>query len=462
MGAGLQYQTIIKYKINATCKEPLHIGNAVGSKEEVLVHPVDDIPFIQAASIAGVFRRYCENIHPGQTEALFGSRRTDQGTESEEYGSRIRFEDGRFSQKGGNCQLELRARVSIDPVSGTCSKSVVKGTAKESGHKFEMEYIGAGANVSFAVYLYDEQFQSVVEEIFAAINSSEIIFGGQRSNGCGELHIDSLKKKIFHMGNKADRLLWAGEEMMPESEYEDITESLDKITTSGNAYEISVTGQTEGSLLVKSVAVTDCGKGAPDSMNVQNAAKDYIVPGSSLKGAIRSQMEKIASYIENEEVIENTFGKAADNGEAKCGNIRFYDTIVGKKKENDLVEPSYRIHIDKFTGGVMQTGLFSEKNVFGDMELRIHISDSNQPERTLAVLLMALRDLAAGLVNIGSGYSVGKGILVVDQITIKDCRKKVEAKLDMKNNRIKDEKKIIAQCMKTIQVKGVQQNGISV
>lgn len=110
----------------------------------------------------------------------------------------------------------------------------------------------------------------------------------------------------------------------------------------------------------------------------------------------------------------------------------------------------------------MQTGLFSEKNVFGDMELRIHISDSNQPERTLAVLLMALRDLAAGLVNIGSGYSVGKGILVVDQITIKDCRKKVEAKLDMKNNRIKDEKKIIAQCMKTIQVKGVQQNGISV
>lgn len=32
--------------------------------------------------------------------------------------------------------MELRPRVSIDPVTGTCDSSTVKGTDRRSGHKF--------------------------------------------------------------------------------------------------------------------------------------------------------------------------------------------------------------------------------------------------------------------------------------------------------------------------------------
>lgn len=469
MGTGMKYQTIIKYQICATCKEPLHIGNAVGSREEVLVHPVDDIPFIQASSIAGVFREYCRKTYPDKEEELFGARKIEEeDTEedsdeqgmgkqnTEEYGSKIRFEDGRFAQENGDCHLELRARVSIDPETGTCSKSTVKGTDRDSGHKFNMEYIGAGAKVEFAVYLYDEQFQTEVEEIFAAINSHEIAFGGQKSNGCGELHIDSLKKKCFRMNDKVDRDLWIREDELQDDEYEPITAKLGQISTSGNAYEVFVKGKTEGSLLVKSVAVTDYGEKAPDAMNIQNASKEYIIPGSSWKGAVRSQMAKIASYIGMEEVVENTFGKKDTENDPIhdwIGNIRFYDAVVGKRMDNDMVDLSYRIHIDKFTGGVMQTGLFSEKNVFGDVTLRILVRNMNQPEQTMAVLLMALRDLAAGLMNIGSGYSIGKGILDVDSIVIKDCRKDAEAILDMKQNSVRDEHGIINYCMESVRKK---------
>lgn len=460
MGTGMKYQTIIKYQICATCKEPLHIGNAVGSREEVLVHPADDVPFIQASSIAGVFREYCRKTHPDKEEELFGARKTEEQKNTEEYGSKIRFEDGRFVQKDGNCRLELRARVSINPETGTCSKSTVKGTNRSSGHKFNMEYIGAGAKVEFAVYLYDEQFQPEVEEIFAAINSHEIAFGGQKSNGCGELHIDSLKRKCFRMNNKVDRDLWIREDELQDDEYEHITAESGKITTSGNAYEILVNGKTEGSLLVKSVAVTDYGEEAPDAMNIRNALKEYIIPGSSWKGAVRSQMTKIASYIGIDDVVENTFGKKGTEDDAQMGNIRFYDAVVGEQKDNDMVDPSYRIHIDKFTGGVMQTGLFSEKNVFGDVTLRILVRNINQPERTMAVLLMALRDLAAGLMNIGSGYSVGKGILDVGSIVIKDCRKDAEAVLDMEQYSIQDECGIIDYCMESVQKKEAQANGI--
>ena len=57
------YDKILKYSVTAKCTEPLHIGSASGAKEEVLVHPVDDIPFIQATSIAGVFRGYYEQTY---------------------------------------------------------------------------------------------------------------------------------------------------------------------------------------------------------------------------------------------------------------------------------------------------------------------------------------------------------------------------------------------------------------
>ena len=57
-----QYDRIIKYQVTATCTQPLHIGNAEGEKEQVLVHPADGIPFVQAASISGVFQAYCRKV----------------------------------------------------------------------------------------------------------------------------------------------------------------------------------------------------------------------------------------------------------------------------------------------------------------------------------------------------------------------------------------------------------------
>ncbi len=79
---------------------------------------------------------------------------------------------------------------------------------------------------------------------------------------------------------------------------------------------------------------------------------------------------------------------------------------------------SYRIHIDKFTGGVFSKGLFKEKNAAGDMKLKMDIQDRNHPEATLALLTLALRDLAVHTMSLGSGYSIGKGMVDVKKIEI--------------------------------------------
>ena len=49
----------------------------------------------------------------------------------------------------------------------------------------------------------------------------------------------------------------------------------------------------------------------------------------------------------------------------------------------------------------MHGGLFNEKNVSGDMQLHIMIRDKNDPDGTCGLLLMALRDLALGVMSVG-------------------------------------------------------------
>ena len=457
MTVKMKYQKIVKYLVSAACTQPLHIGSASGNKEEVLVHPVDGMPFIQAQSISGVLRQYCAQAYGEvQTEKLFGARRFETGTNALEGASKVRFSDGRFCSK--NLILELRPRVKINPETGTCDVSTKKGTSRQSGHKFNMEYIGAGAEFEFSIYLYDDSFQDELEKVLSAVHQGDVQFGGQKSNGCGFMKLKSLKRKTFDMTQRDDRIKWTDEDVFTDQEYEDIFLDIKKISKEKSkkttAYEVIVTGSTEGELLVRSIAVQDFGKGAPDSTNIRNAAKEYIVPGSSFKGAVRNQMERIASYIGNSDIIDETFGKTGNPpGEGKAGNIVFYDTVVGNKTDNDMAKIKNRIHIDKFTGGVMHGSLFNEKNVSGKVEFHIAVNNRNNPDSTSGLLLLALRDMAAGVMSVGGGYSVGKGIIDVEQIVIHDFIHGNKAEIEWKSGTITDESEIVSRCIKKVQSK---------
>lgn len=493
MAAGIAFREMTKYLVTAVCTQPLHIGSALGDKEEVLIHPVDDEPFIQAASIAGVLRGYyAQNQGRKKADELFGSRRMESDEEmpesenkartdnkaaesgkqiraknkAVESGSRIRISDGSFCSEG--LILELRPRVSINPKTGSCEASVIKGTDIKAGHKFNMEYVGAGAKFRFEMYLFDESKRDDIEGLLAAMHREQIQIGGQKSNGCGYMKLESVKRKVFDMASTEDRRLWAIEDELKEEEYTEILSKLSskENTDQVNAFEITVNGCTEGNLLVKSIAVPDCGADAPDCMNLRNAKKDYIIPGSSLKGAVRSQMERIAGYLDRPDIVKDTFGyTGASPKDSKAGNLTVLDTVVGDRKENDLAELSHRIHIDKFTGGVMDGGLFHEKNVSGNLEFHISIKDRNHPDRTCGLLLMALRDLAIGMMNIGSGYNVGKGIIDVRKITVKDLKNGQKAVICYKKDGetvqgITDGDKIIERCIKALQAQRKEETAV--
>lgn len=441
----LKYDKIIKYKIKAVCDGPLHIGSFDGDKESVLIHSSDRKPFIQATGIAGAFKSvYSKCYGKIESEKIFGSSLMTQGDSEKENSSRVKFSDGIFDEK--TLKMELRPHVSIDRKTGSVNSS------NGSGQKFDMEYIGVGSEFSMDVYVFDQAFDNYgneIEKIISKISMGEMLLGAKKSSGAGKIKLKSVLKKCFDMRNEKDRTDWQNEEILEEEKYSDILNRLPQ-TASKYAYTVKIKGKTEGPLLVKSIASSGFGNDAPDSENIKNARGEYIIPGSSFRGVIRSQMEKICGYMQKESIIGNSFGKEnmfGDDGHA--GNLIFSDTIVNCKNENENIR--HRIHIDKFTGGVFHQGLFSEKNISGDVDIVINITDKNNAEATLAVLLMAVRDLADKTLSVGSGFATGKGFIDVNWISIEAKDKRASITFSDDEVVVTDDTDIIGCAMKTLQ-----------
>ena len=431
----------------------------------------------------------------------------DQGVDSDvqsRAGSRLKISDGYFLTSGtvadlqaeekeagiqSGIGLELRPRVEINPATGSAAASRIKGSGKTSGHKFETEYIGAGALCRFTVYDMSpdvsvnidnkSEGRRLMECIFAAMNSEDIQFGGQKSNGCGYMEIESVKFKRFDLTEREQLRLWINEDSITDQDMETITVSAQG--PSASAYRITVTGKTENRLLVKAIAVENKDGSSPDARNMQNHAGEYIVPASSFKGAVRARTEKVLKYLEKDkrldvsDILQDSFGSNMVRDTNTFGNLRFFDTIVRdvwddareKQKEKSDVKSGmkgeaatdlarrasvdHKIHIDKFTGGVMNKALVTENTIGGEITFRINILNMKSPDKTCAVLLMVLRDLANGQFNIGSGYASGKGFIDVHTITVDAGQE--EAVLDFENGTVTDEHAIIRRCMDSLKRK---------
>ena len=420
------YQIVEKYRIEAKTTAPLHVGTGGGEDNDVLVHPVTDTPFIQASSIAGVLRTISEELNGMKgTEELFG--RPNQEGDPLERGSAVRISDAEM--KISSVKMEYRPRVRIDPFSGTAGSGDIAGSGNTGGHKFNVEFVGSGARFVFYLYLFynpEDHNKDRLENVLRALKSGYAQFGGQKTNGAGFISIDSIKYCCFDLTKAEGRKKWAKEAFMDDDSQEKDAPTYDdelddrQTMTRGLSYVIEVRGKTEGALLVKGNAADGVGKDTPDAVNMQDSAGRYIVPGSAIKGTIRNRMTYISKYLNKEGIIPKIFGKSGNEfEEGTAGGLIFKDMVMGA---NIKRKRQYRIHIDKFTGGVMQGGLFSEEPLSGDISIKILVGFGGNKELADAaagLLILALRDLGAGMFNIGSGYSIGRGFIDIEKVKIR-------------------------------------------
>lgn len=433
---GSLYDHIVSYQMTAVCREPMHIGGNDGRDGGILVHPVKNIPFIQATGIAGAMRDYLSDEPKMQAE-LFGSS-ADGG----DNGSKVRISDAFFT--GNIVDTELRPRVKINRETGTCQSVQTKGGENWSGQKFETESVAAGSEFEFTIYLYEREheYEAELERILGALHAGNIQLGGQKSNGCGYITFREVVKTDYDMTKKEDRSLWISESKNGKSILEELKQ---QISALDRRIHFELSGEADSAVLVKSIAVRDYGQESPDAEQMRTADGKLLIPATSIKGVVRSQMEKIAKYKQLPETeIEGIFGKNAEKDEnGYLGIIHFFDAILDGGER----PAQKRIHIDKFTGGVMYGGLFSETPAYGKLQICVDLE--KEDKKAAGLLLMALRDLGIGILPLGSGSSIGRGYISGTWLQIKDGTE-VIAKINLKTKQIEKGADRIAEYVKAV------------
>lgn len=167
---------------------------------------------------------------------------------------------------------------------------------------------------------------------------------------------------------------------------------------------ISVTA-TVDNLLVKEATGEGVGEAGVRARQMRQG-KLPIVPGSSIKGVLRGQINRTVRCFAGvaTTVVDEFLGRGAQNGDnGIAGKARFSDAII----QNSKIVVTSRNRIDRITGGTMDGALFSEETVAGNLSFEIRAPKYHPVG--LSLLLFALRDMGLGLCDLGSGSNIGRG-----------------------------------------------------
>lgn len=221
-----------------------------------------------------------------------------------------------------------------------------------------------------------------------------------------------------------------------------------------NECKIELRLKPEGALLIKSGIAQLSGIDMAWVKVFRNSVEEVFLPGSSLKGTVRSHAERIARTV-NDFAACNPFGTWRDKAlscsaalEVKKRKERMFDLttpdvykhscpicrmfgntfVMGRVATEDayVVGEAPRIQqrdgvgIDRFTGGASRGAKFELEVITGG-EFKTFLHLQNFELWQLGLLGFVLQDLRDGLVRMGSGKSRGLGkVRAVMQEEVKD------------------------------------------
>ena len=357
----------VVYHVQATSCTPLRSSDALGNVDVVLRTPQGQA-YLQGSSLAGALKDYAlKNLGESRTAAILGSTKGS--------GSLI-VSDALFSP---DARQEMRPRLRINGHSAS---------ADDRG-KFDVAHMAAGSRFSFELtWLGTEQTEAEtkdVEQLLSALNSGLILLGGQKSNGFGRVEL-AVTRQRYNLMDDTDRTSWL------ERKFNGKSVCLSAIQPE-NIVTFILHGQADR-ILVKDSAPVQKEEGSVTVNLTENGQP--VLPGSSIKGAIRGQVKRIAGCLGIEDKRVNAlFGRGTqENAQGVAGRVRFEDVILSPYKQQIT-----RIRINRFTGGVMNTGLFKEEPLCSKLTLKITAPADDSVG--CGLLVYALRDLGSGMYNLG-------------------------------------------------------------
>lgn len=403
-----QYISLIRVCLQNTSL--LRIGD---EDKNILLDEQTKKPILPASGVAGAFRDYLKKIGETQEQIdeLFG------GIQQEGEKSKLFLSDA----YGNKTEYERRERVRIDREKGAAyDKSVFHIDYLEKGIEFEL-YIRCEANNKEELKIFHHLLSQCIE----AIEKKEIRFGAEKTNGAGEFKLVKKEEQTFDLYNREEYICYLKD--LNEDRWKPFEKCIDN--RKQGYFFATIQAETKLSTPMLIAGVQDYNTEV-DLCSIKTRNGQYVIPGSSLKGVLRSQCEKIADYLSISNLVNQMFGTEENQGQA--GKVYVSDIIIEEQKDGVIY---HRIAIDKFTGGTRKGAKFADKPVKGKIVLRIslaHFPTKNQEDAATALLLFAIRDLLSGITHLGSGFNIGRGRLEAEYLLLEQGTEKIKISLHKK------------------------------
>lgn len=381
--------------IEMTSVSPMHLG---GEEKDDLVKDGQDEYMMPASSIAGAIKHV---IH----DPLLGKEGEDT-VKSDVY-----FYDAALT----SASVERRTGIARDGRFGT---------AKE-GALYSTFYISEGVKTTLKMQMFLDEEQhghDLFTNIVQNIQNKTITFGAKRSHGAGMFDVTKTSYRVLDLHNAKDFKDYCKGVNTVFNTVKAFTVE-DKMSEREIVYDLKAI--IDGPLLVKSDIVPEAKNekqhvaDAQNMFKMVNNKKIYFIPGSTIKGLVRSYATMVCNHQNIDlSVIDEIFGGEV-NGVKTASKISFSDVEI--KKPQFVIY--HRIPIDRWLGGTIEGQKLDIEAISSNEPVSIKVRirkdlDERQSHIAHAFVYLTLRDLGNGLLTIGSYDSIGFGRFAGESLSI--------------------------------------------
>ena len=415
---------------------PLLIGSGVerdgNDVDTQILRDKENNPFIPGTSIAGMIRAALSET---TEKAFFGGEVNlpGDGKKKTEVQSAVNIDD--IFLRGA--EVVLRDGVAIDDARGVA----------EDAKKYDYELVERGAEGDFCAEitlrgyhkeLFGDYLPKIVRKLAESVAAGFRV-GAMTSKGFGRVQVEGLAMDYYDFTKKDDALAWLAPDRGQASLHEENFEIKENAALTESNLVVDAEFALKGSVIVKDTDVPPNKRQGDNPVHavMKESRSEYLIPGPSVKGAMRHCAARIMEqlgFTETRDFLNHLMGLDADALKAKKKNRRRKDDKESSWQSRFLVDEVYipkqeatcfaqtRNRIDRFTGGTIGGALFTTEAVWGkDNHVPVHlhfdIRDAEDYEIGLALLL--LRELSVGRLPLGGEKSIGRGVLEGKKATIR-------------------------------------------
>jgi CRISPR/Cas system CSM-associated protein Csm3 (group 7 of RAMP superfamily) len=294
------------YELSMVARTALHVGGAAGTVTADLALARDGMGrlYVPGTSLAGVLRHAASAllpVGPGEVDALFGARSLgaqsgkdaggpadtdDAGSTGRGDGgdgataSRVTVDDAVVDPAG---PVELRTGVGIDRVTGAAADRI----------RYDRQVLPAGSRLTLALRYDgpdDAEALWVLDSLVAAVRHRGLRVGAGTRRGFGRLACTAAARRKVDLRSRAELLAWFG----GQAAWEDVAaEPVD-----GDELRISLTWRPGRPVVVgASASAASAGLVPLLTASPDGAGLVPTLPGSAVKGVLRSVAERIARTL---------------------------------------------------------------------------------------------------------------------------------------------------------------------